>query len=140
MATNLITRLISVIHRGKQNVKTKSVYEPSDYIKDRLLTEFMIFQYWFLNKDKDSIYSFDPVNIRTERNPYYIDAIKYDTSPRSEGSLACLTTGNNDKIMFHCYRENRDNGDYGEAPCFKTEELKRVLKEFMSREQKRIHL
>lgn len=120
----------------RKNIKAKSPYEPDDYIKDRLDTEFSLYRYWYCNKGKDGIYSFDPVNIRSEKNPYYIDAIEYDTSPRSEGSLACLAVGNNDKLMFHGYRENKEEGDFIKGPCFKTEELKRILMELQSREQK----
>lgn len=106
-----------------EGIKYPGIYDFSEYEMRRCYYEFLLIRYWFKNKNSDGLFVFEPINIRKNyTNPFYIDAIKYDTSLRSECSLNCFVSIASDDKLFlrpHC----EEDMPFIEAPSFRTEEL-----------------
>ncbi len=94
--------------------------------------EFLLFRAWFKNKDADGVFAFEPVNIRSEVNPCFISALKYDCSQRSEQSAAALAaTASDDKLLI-----GGKNGQFVSACCYRIGELKTLVKGLDGRDGK----
>ena len=94
--------------------------------QNRHYLEFLLIRYWSKNKNAEGIFEFEPVNVHKNTTPFFIDAIKYDTSTRSEGSLIALaSTASDDKLMFrpHC----KEPMPFIDAPSFRTQELTQLV-------------
>ena len=87
----------------------------------------------YVKYNKNEKLTFQPINVRNENNPYYIDAITYDYSARSKESLMILaSTGTDDKLLLrNC--TDREQVSYMPAPVFKTGELVKLYTELKSR-------
>ena len=112
----------------KDKKQTERKQEIEQKTKERLYAEYLLFRLWFQNKDANGMYQFEPVNIRTGNNPYYVDALKYDTSEISEGNAALFaSTASNDKLLLRGWSE-KVTKEFGESTCYKTYELNRIVK------------
>lgn len=87
----------------------------------------------YIKYNKNEKLTFQPINVRNQNNPYYIDAITYDHSARSKESLMIFaSTGADDKILLrNC--TDREHVSYMPAPVFKTGELVKLYTELKSR-------
>lgn len=93
--------------------------------KERLSVEHLLLAEWFALKKEDGVFSFPPVNLRSEENPFQVDAIKYDASERSEDSLAVLTSvASDDKLLVRHVGEG--DGAFQSIVAFKTCELQKL--------------
>lgn len=107
-----------------------NIHDYSYLQQERLYVEFLLIRLWFKNKKEDSVYSFEPVNIRTEENPYWINGIKYDMSERSNCSAAILySTATDDKLLIRSFHKDEDytRTSFDPACCFKTHELQQLV-------------
>lgn len=103
--------------------------ETTQKTQERLYAEYILFRLWFFKKDTNGIYEFEPVNIRTEDNPYYIDAITYDMAETSEENASIFaSTASNEKLMLRGWNKNVKRA-FGNSTCYRTYELKRLIKE-----------
>lgn len=114
------------IQRTKK--RTEREQEIEQKTKERLYVEYLLFRLWFQNKDTNGTYEFEPVNIRTGNNAYYVDALKYDTSETSESNTALFaSTASNDKLLIRGWSEKVAKV-IGNSTCYKTYELNRLVK------------
>lgn len=111
----------------KDKKQTEREQEIEQKTKERLYVEYLLFRLWFQNKDTNGMYEFEPVNIRTGNNPYYVDALKYDTSETSEGNAASFaSTASNDKLLLRGWSE-KVTKEFGNSTCYRTYELQRLI-------------
>lgn len=87
--------------------------------------QFLLFRYWFRNKNDEGVFEFEPINIHgPEIHPLFIDAIKYDTSPRDSCSFNALeSTASDDNLLFRLQGKEK----YISSPCLKKYEIKKLI-------------
>lgn len=120
-----IPRPVLGIPGTPEKVNNPDIYDYNEM--ERRYLEFRLIRYWSKNKNADGIFEFEPINVRQDTNPFFIDAIKYDTSSRDKCSLMVLvSSASDDKLMFrpHC----KEPMPFIEAPCFKTRELRLLVR------------
>lgn len=107
-----------------KNLKNyKKVADKKEKIRDRLMVEYFLIRLWYENKEQDC-FSFEPVNIRTENSPFFVDGISYDMAPMSEQSLAVFVhTATNDRLLLR----NASSHKFYPAPVFVTREMLRLV-------------
>lgn len=111
----------------KDKKQTEREQEIEQKTKERLYVEYLLFRLWFQNKNANGTYEFEPVNIRTGNNPYYVDALKFDTSETSESNAALFaSTASNDKLLLRGWSEKVAK-KFGNSTCYKTYELNRLV-------------
>lgn len=87
--------------------------------------QFLLFRYWFRNKNDEGVFEFEPINIHgPEIHTLFIDAIKYDTSPRDSCSFNVLeSTASDDNLLFRLQGKEK----YISSPCLKKYEIKKLI-------------
>ena len=135
--SKMISALRNLRERFSLNRRVSTFPDPGEYEAMSkkmtvLYAEFLLCRIWYYNRNGDSLYEFPPVNIRTESNPYYVDALKVDETPmRGDEVEMFLETAKCCKIKLR--RRSGLSTGFDDVLVFRPNELKRLADELERR-------
>ena len=134
-------KMISVLRKLRErfslNRRVSTFPDPGEYEAMSkkmtvLYAEFLLYRLWYYYRNENSLYEFPPVNIRTESNPYYVDALKIDETPmKGEEVETFLETAKCCKIKLR--RQGGLSTGFEDVLVFRPNELKRLADELERR-------
>ena len=134
-------KMISVLRKLRErfslNRRVSTFPDPGEYEAMSkkmtvLYAEFLLYRLWYYYRNENSLYEFPPVNIRTESNPYYVDALKVDETPmRGDEVETFLETAKCCKIRLR--RQSGLSSVFDDVLVFRPNELKRLADELERR-------